>query len=86
MKLLEYEKSLIFYTLGVCCSSNDFQKYVESRALNFRRDTPDLIRIKNTPVQVGSIFFELTPRRIKARGIWTPVKTILHNNAERAIF
>ena len=47
------------------------------RALNFRRDTPDLIRIKNTPVQVGSIFFELTPRRIKARGIWTPVKTII---------
>ena len=47
-----------------------------SRALNFRRDTPDLIRIKNTPVQVGSIFHELTPRRIKARGIWTPVKTI----------
>ena len=48
-----------------------------SRALNLRRDTPDLIQIKNTPVHVGSIFLELTPRRIKARGIWTPVKTII---------
>ena len=44
-----------------------------ARAQNFSRDTPDLIRIKNTQVQVGSIFHELTPRRIKARGIWTPV-------------
>ena len=48
-----------------------------TRALNFRRDTPDLIRIKNTPVQVRSIFYELTPRRIKAMAIWTPMlKTI----------
>ena len=46
------------------------------RAQNFSRDTPDLIRIKNTPVQVVSIFHELALRRIKARGIWTPVKTI----------
>ena len=46
------------------------------RAQNFSRDTPDLIRIKNTPVQVVSIFHELALRRIKARCIWTPVKTI----------
>ena len=75
--MLSFSSPSPAYAPPDCQTSNYGLWTVRNRALNFRRDTPDLIQIKNTPVQVGSIFFELTPRRIKARGIWTPVKTII---------